>query len=273
MIFLRFLSIFPIFFLGVYFVLISLKANKNFEIEQVEKKAVYRKIQFMVKLILFFCGVKVSIQDAKSYCKRPLLLVSNHRSYFDVLILINALSQIDPELRLSFVAKVEARKIFYVRILKPFLNILFLDRENIRQALDLFNEAQELITIHKTQLLVFPEGTRNNNPNDLSVIKMSPGAFKVAWVSACPIQPVLITHKYCKKYRFFIRKQNFLVIVMPTLTFEKFSHMKTTQLSLILRNKMNKLISKLNKESEMPSITKNKLVHKSIAKLSRSKKR
>lgn len=268
---LRILALFPLLILLIYFTFANIKVNKNYELQASAKIAANRKIQRLAKLFLFFMGVKIKLVRQELYCQKPALVVSNHRSYFDAIILIAAVAMINPSINVAFIAKIESKKILIIKILRPFMNILFLDRKNIRQALELFSEAKSIITEYKNQLLVFPEGRRSLDPKILQTMKFSPGAFKVAYSSACPIQPVMIINHYCNKYRFFLRRKTFKVVVIPPLRFSHFSHIKTIQLATILRNKMNKIIT--NEMIEKPVIIKSIKQHQQRKKLKNKSKK
>ena len=87
-----------------------------------------RIIQGVFKLILKVSGVKITeIGRDNLPDDRPFLLVANHRSYFDILILYSLM----PDLT-CFVAKKEMNRYPVLNLWMRRLYCLFLDREDLR---------------------------------------------------------------------------------------------------------------------------------------------
>ncbi|WP_253301723.1 lysophospholipid acyltransferase family protein [Spiroplasma endosymbiont of Phyllotreta cruciferae] len=72
------------------------------------------------------------------------------------------------------------------------IDVLFLDRDNPRQALELMKEANYLIRVPRT-MVVFPEGTRSRNQE---MGEFHAGSFKIAQKAHAPIIPVSIINSH-----------------------------------------------------------------------------
>ncbi len=134
------------------------------------------------KFILAGCGIRKTVIGLDNIPKdEAVLYVSNHRSYFDILIGYTTVPTLT-----GFVAKKEMTKLPFVRVWMRYLNCLFLDRDNIREGLKTILEGIELV--HKGySVFISPEGTRNHQEE---MLPFKEGSLKIAEKSGCAIIPV-----------------------------------------------------------------------------------
>lgn len=114
----------------------------------------------------------------------PCLFVSNHRSYFDILVTHETIGK-----PVGFVAKKEMKKIPLLPLYMTDIGCLFLDRDNIKQGLEIINQGAEYLKLGHNMIL-FPEGTRNQKDE---LLPFKEGGFKMAEKAKCPIVPVAIS--------------------------------------------------------------------------------
>lgn len=114
----------------------------------------------------------------------PALFVSNHRSYFDILITHETIGK-----PAGFIAKKELRKVPLLPLYMDDIGCLFLDRNDIRQSLSIINQGAEYLKMGHSMIL-FPEGHRNQKDEFLP---FKEGGYKMAEKSKCPIVPVAIS--------------------------------------------------------------------------------
>ena len=69
-----------------------------------------------------------------------------------------------------------------------------MDRENLRQSMQVINEAADAVKEGKNVIL-FPEGTRSRKGNQL--LEFKSGSFKIAVKAKCPIVPVALKKLFC----------------------------------------------------------------------------
>lgn len=137
-------------------------------------------------IILFFCGIKKTVLGADNIPKdEAVLYVSNHRSYFDILIGYTSVTTLT-----GFVAKKEMARIPFLRVWMRYLNCLFLDRENLKEGLKTILKGIEQIK-NGYSVFIAPEGTRSQG-NEMLPFKE--GSLKMAEKSGCPIIPVSLTN-------------------------------------------------------------------------------
>lgn len=138
------------------------------------------------RVILFFCGVKKTIIGQENIPKdQAVLYVTNHRSYFDILLGYTSITT-----PTGFVAKKEMAKIPFLRVWMRYLNCLFLDRENLKEGLKTILKGIEQV---KSGYSVFiaPEGTRSK---DDGMLPFKEGSLKIAEKSGCLIIPVAMNN-------------------------------------------------------------------------------
>ncbi len=136
--------------------------------------------------ILFGCGIKKTVIGYENIPKdEAVLYVSNHRSYFDILIGYTSIPHLT-----GFIAKKEMEKVPFIRVWMRFLNCLFLDRDNIREGLKTILEGIELIK-KGYSVFISPEGTRNQEKD---MLPFKEGSLKIAEKSGCAIIPVSLSN-------------------------------------------------------------------------------
>ncbi|MBP5466818.1 MAG: 1-acyl-sn-glycerol-3-phosphate acyltransferase [Clostridia bacterium] len=143
----------------------------------------YRSVIFYhMRLILFFCNVKVSTsgRDKLAAVKGKYLLISNHRSNFDPIITAVGLKLKD----IAFISKPENFRIPFLREIAPKCLYLPIDRENARNAIKTVNRAAEFIKNGTTSYAVYPEGTRSKGVN---MLPFHDGVFKIAQKAEAPV--------------------------------------------------------------------------------------
>lgn len=181
--------------------------------------------QYTVARVFYFTfsrilGVTISIKNAHYLKQKPAVVVSNHQSALDILVLGKVFMP-----GYTVTAK-KALKYF------PFLgwfmlasNTFFLDRakgEKARKVLD-----RALLGLKKNQRLIFmfPEGTRSATKK-LELLPFKKGAFHLAKQAGIPVIPVAVanySHIFNSSDKVFNRGHIFIEVLPP---------METTDLEL-----------------------------------------
>jgi 1-acyl-sn-glycerol-3-phosphate acyltransferase len=92
----------------------------------------------------------------------------------------------------GFIAKKEIQKLPIISSWMRNLKCVFMDRKNIRQAVEAINEGVEILK-QGYSTVIFPEGTRSRSDN---MGEFKAGSFKLATKSGAPIIPVTIKGSY-----------------------------------------------------------------------------
>ena len=112
------------------------------------------------------------------------LFVSNHRSFFDIITSYSVVPR-----QVGFIAKDGLWKVPSLRRWMQIVNCQFLNRKDIRQGMEVIKKCIELEKDGNC-IWVCPEGTRNRNPDPVSLLEFHEGSFKIAERSGCKIVPV-----------------------------------------------------------------------------------
>jgi len=139
----------------IQFLLILVKSNLRFFLPLIFHK-------FLLKIL----GIRLSIKGKPSE-RKPLILIGNHSSYLDIIILGSVLP-------VCFVAKSEIKGWFLFGTLASLQNSIFIDRRNFK-ALDSLKKISKNLSSNFA-IIIFPEGTTNNGKR---VLKFRASLFKI----------------------------------------------------------------------------------------------
>lgn len=143
-------------------------------------------VQRALRTIWKICGTRLTvIGKEKIPADRPVLYVSNHKSYFDIIIGYS----LCPGLT-GYIAKDSLEKVPLLRNWMRRLYCLFINRDNPKESLRTIMTATDYIK-KGISICIFPEGHRN--PDD-TLLPFKAGATKIAERTSCPIVPVAVTN-------------------------------------------------------------------------------
>lgn len=144
----------------------------------------WRVARLAARLLARLTGTGIIVHGLdRLHTKAPLILVANHQSYLDSLILMAALP-----LRFSFVAKAELARQTVLRHALARLDVVFVERFDFKQAVDDARRLTELAAAGRS-LCFFAEGTIWRMPG-LHPFHM--GAFLVAADNGMEVVPITI---------------------------------------------------------------------------------
>ncbi len=144
-------------------------------------------VQWAFRVVLFCSGTKVIVKGEENVPKdTPVLYVANHRSYFDIILTYARVPR-----PTGYISKKEMDRIPLLGIWMRHLHCLFLDRDNIKQGLQII-----LTAIEKAKsgisICIFPEGTRNKTGGEM--LPFHEGSFKIAEKAGIPIIPITLVN-------------------------------------------------------------------------------
>ncbi len=146
-----------------------------------------RFIQGGLHFVWFFTGCRLTVIGRENIPKdQAVLYIGNHRSIFDAVITIMQLPSVT-----GYLAKIQLSKIPLLRQWAHNLHVLFLDRDDIRQGLQVILSAIDEIKAGHS-IFIFPEGTRSKEEG--VILPFHGGSFKVATKAKCPIIPVTLVN-------------------------------------------------------------------------------
>ncbi len=159
---------------------------------------------------IHFSLSRVRVEGKENIAPNPLVIISNHQSFFDV---YTALGFLPIEFKIM-----SKKEIFDIPLLgraMKSVEFISIDRSSPR------NSAKSLIEAIKVMnkgnnVLIYPEGTRS--PDPLHPSKYKAGAFLMAKSGKFTLQPVVVhgTHKIQKPHKYFpIHPSRITIKILP----------------------------------------------------------
>lgn len=149
---------------------------------------IHRFIEWTLSWVLLHIGYSIKTEGTERLPRRPHLLVCNHRSAFDPLCTLAALT----DCNMVFVAKPGVFRIPVIGSILHRLGFMPIDRENARNAVATIKQAAHLIADVGLSVGIYPEGTRSK---DGSLLPFHAGSFKIASLVKCPVTVVSIRYE------------------------------------------------------------------------------
>ncbi|MCG7409624.1 1-acyl-sn-glycerol-3-phosphate acyltransferase [Paenibacillus sp. ACRRX] len=188
--FIRTLIWFIYFWLYLLFLIPSmLKANSLYRKGRFDELDAYtaKQVGRWARSLLRVAGAKVEVQGLEHMPKDGAVFIANHQGNFDVPIMLGHIGA--PK---ALMAKVELTKLPFIRVWMKYLRCIFVDRKNVRQAMNSLNEAAELVK-NGHSIVIFPEGTRSKGDH---IGDFKNGGFRVATKTGALIVPIRINGSY-----------------------------------------------------------------------------
>ncbi len=213
-----------LFFLGLWFSTIFLPKKDPID----KPRNFYGVIQFVCDWATTCLRVKINFKGMEKFPDEPFVLVSNHISNFDPVVVL---------------AKVKGRKIafiskpsnFKIPVAGPYTHnagFLAIDRENAMRAMRTIKRAAELVVSEQMIMGIYPEGTRSKTGE---LLEFKEGAFLLAKRAKAPI--VVITTKGTNQIakRMILRSTKVELEVIEVIDKETVQELKLNELSAHVR--------------------------------------
>lgn len=171
----------------------------------------------------------------------------NHQGLFDVLVFLESCPT-----PFSFVIKKEAGNIILLKQVTAALRSIVIDREDIRQSLEVINQMAEEVKKGRN-FLIFAEGTRSRMGNRLLPFKG--GTFKSAVKAKCPIVPCALIDSFKPFDENSIAPVTVKLIYLPPLYYDEYSSMKTPEIADVVKRRIETAIAEYEgkeKSCDMP---------------------
>jgi 1-acyl-sn-glycerol-3-phosphate acyltransferase len=150
------------------------------------------------------------------------IMYANHQGKYDALGLMTA-----HENPCTFVMDAKRSKMFIVDQLCDLIKAKRLDKEDMRQQVEIINEVATEIQAGRRYLL-FPEGGYDHNHNTIS--DFMPGSFKIAQKAKCPIVPVVLYDSFKPFEGWSFKKVVTQLEFLEPIPYESFAEMRTTEI-------------------------------------------
>ena len=136
--------------------------------------------------VLRLSGVKYTVEGRENIPKgSACVFVGNHRSYFDIPLMLVCLDE--PH---GVLSKKQLGKIPLLSRWMKLLGCVYVDREDVRASVQALNEAAQVVQSGRS-FTIFPEGTRYTGEEGRTG-EFKNGAFRIAIKTGAPVVPVAI---------------------------------------------------------------------------------
>jgi len=184
------------FFLMIYFGLyqilcfgrrIRYEWLKKHSTKERHERCLFKCVTAWANSIIKSTGVKIDVEGIENIPEETCLFVSNHQSYLDIPVLMAAIHK-----PIGFVAKKEMEKIPGLSYWMTEMHSVFMDRENVREAIKSINQGIENLK-NGYSMVIFPEGTRSKCDE---IGEFKKGSMKLGVKADVPLVPVTIDGTY-----------------------------------------------------------------------------
>ena len=176
------------------------------------------------RIMCAYGGVRLTIKGEELLPEGRFLLVSDHRSIFDPLLVMGYLDRYD----ISFVSKPSNMRLPMIGDIACAAGFLAIDRENDREALKTILRAADYLKRGICSMGIYPEGHRSRSGH------MEPfhaGSFKIAQRAGVPLA-IAATHGTEKiRQGLFLRPHPVLLEILEVLPADRVKAMPTRELS------------------------------------------
>lgn len=159
----------------------------------------------------------------------------NHQGLFDVLVFLESCP-----VPFAFVIKKEASNIILLKQVISALRSIVIDREDIRQSMEVINKVSEEVQ-NGRNFLIFAEGTRSKMGNRLLPFKG--GTFKSAVRSKCPIVPCALIDSFKPFDENSIARVTVKLIYLQPIYYEEYASMKTPEIANMVKSRIEAAIA------------------------------
>lgn len=211
--------------------------RKNYDLEKS-----YAFIKKVTKAANHAGRVKIETHGLENIPKQNgFVFFPNHQGMFDVLVFLESCP-----VPFAFVIKKEAGDVILLKQVIAALRSVVIDREDIRQSLEVINQVAEEVKKGRN-FLIFAEGTRSKMGNRLLPFKG--GTFKSAVKAKCPIVPCALIDSFKPFDEKSIAPVTVKLIYLPPVYYEEYSSMKTPEIANMVKQRIEQVIFEYSGES------------------------
>ena len=213
-----------LFFCGLWFSTIFLPKKDPID----KPRNFYGIIRFVCDWAMTCLRVKTVFRGMEKFPDEPFVLVSNHISNFDPVVVLSKVKG----RKIAFISKPSN---FKIPVAGPYTHnagFLAIDRQNAMKAMRTIKRASELVVSEQMIMGIYPEGTRSKTGE---LLEFKEGAFLLAKRAKAPV--VVMTTKGTNQIakRMVLRSTKVELDVIEVIDKETVQNMKLNELSAHVR--------------------------------------
>jgi len=211
-------------------------------VEKYTEEEHYKMLKFIVRRANKGGNVTIEVHGQENIpSENGFMFFPNHQGLYDVLAILEACPK-----PFSVVAKQEVAHIQFLKQVFACMKVYTIDREDVRQAMKVITDVSEEVK-NGRNYIIFAEGTRSRSGN--SVQDFKGGSFKAATKAKCPIVPVALIDSF-KPFdsNTIAAPVTVQVHFLKPLYYDEYKDMKTTEIALVVKNRIRKAIESAQEE-------------------------
>src|SRR5699024_3744397 len=195
----------------------------------------YKLLRFIDNRAITGGRIQIDVHGEENIPKENgFMFFPNHQGLFDVLAIIQACPT-----PFSVVMKKEIQNIPFLKQVFAYMKAFAIYREDVKQSMQVILQVTKEVKAGRNYL-IFPEGTRTKDPNNVHEFKG--GSFKPAVKAKCPIVPVALIDSYKSFDTKSIEKLTVQVHFLEPLLSEEYKDMKTVEIAQEVKSRIEKVI-------------------------------
>ena len=211
--------------------------------DRYDEKEMFAHISYMMGLAVK--GGKVDLQVfGREHIPQEngYMMYGNHQGLFDVIAIPASLPG-----PLAVVYKKELSNTPVLKQIYQITKSFAMDRDDVRQSLTVIQAVTEEVK-NGRNYLIFPEGTRSKNGNQMGAFHG--GSFRCAVKAKCPILPFALIDSW----KVFEQKNSKPVTVqlhyLPVIPYEEYKDLKTTEIADLIKGRIQAVIDQYSGEND-----------------------
>ena len=211
----------------ILFLLVAYLSTLHINVDEVKERpnpfGVFICEEFAA-FLLYISGIRVVLTGLEKVpADRRFLLVSNHRSNLDPIVIMDKMRSYN----IAFISKISNLKIPAIGKLIHEWCFMSIDRENARNAIKTIQQASNYIKNDIVSIGIYPEGTRSKSQQ---MGEFHAGSFKIAQMAGCPLVISVIRGTETVKYHFWSVSKVY-VDILEVIEVDQVKSMKSVELA------------------------------------------
>lgn len=199
-------------------------------------KGIYFMIQFSCDWLMTLLRVKIRFTGMEQFPEEPFVLVSNHLSNFDPIVILAKVKG----RKIAFISKASNFKIPVAGVYVHNAGFLSIDRENAMRALRTLKQAGEMMNREQMIMGIYPEGTRSKSGE---LLEFKEGAFLLAKRANAPIVVAVTKGTNQIGKRMLIKRTNVDINVLDVIDRDTVKALSLSEMSARVRQTVQEALN------------------------------
>ncbi|MBE5971396.1 MAG: 1-acyl-sn-glycerol-3-phosphate acyltransferase [Lachnoclostridium sp.] len=193
-------------------------------------------IRYIMKLAVKSGNINLKVTGTEKFPKEDgFMLYGNHQGMFDAVAMLAAIDR-----PVAAVFKKELKDIPFVKQIVACTGSYAMDREDVRQSMEVIMNTAKDVAEKKRNFIIFPEGTRSKNGNVMG--EFHAGSFKSAQKAKCPIVPFVFIDSFHVLDKDGTEPMDVQLHFLEPIPYEEYKPLKTVELAAMVKDRIQKVI-------------------------------